>query len=87
MEGIEVESNPHQRVKWQLAMVTVSAIVVIGALAAALGQERTGTLMEAGSTGMSRGQTSTEMVATTTVAPETSKASPTMKAARPNGFG
>ena len=79
-----MELNPHQRVTLQLAVI---AIVVIGALAVALGQERTGTVMEAGITGMSRGQTSTETVATTTVAPETSKANPTMNAARPNGFG
>ena len=35
-----MESNPHQRVKLQLAVIAVSAIVVMGAVAAAvLGQE------------------------------------------------
>jgi hypothetical protein len=40
MEGIEVEPNPHQRVKLQLAVIAASAIVVMGAVdAAVLGQE------------------------------------------------
>jgi len=72
-------------------MIAACTIVVMGALAAALGQERTGTsLVSTGITGMSRGQTAIESAATTTTDPttiQTSKASPTMKAVRPNGFG
>jgi hypothetical protein len=63
------------------AVIAASAIVVIGALAVALGQERTGTsLVSAEIVGLSRGQTNTESAATTSKDP-TSKASRTMKAA------
>ena len=83
MEGIKVESNPHQRVKLQLAVIAVSAIVVMGAVAAAvLGQEATASV--AGGR-MNIGQTATSTTAPAAMA--TSFASPTMKAARPNGFG
>ena len=78
-----MESNPHQRVKLQLAVIAVSAIVVMGAVAAAaLGREET--------TPVAGGQMTTGQTATSTTAPAamaTSFASPTMKAARPNGFG
>ena len=83
MEGIEVESNPQQLVKLQLAVIAASAIVVMGAVVVAvLGQEQTA---PAAAGQMTLGQT-----ATTTTAPAamaTSFASPTMKATRPNGFG
>jgi hypothetical protein len=82
-----VEPNRHQRVKLLSAVIAASAIVVMGALAVALGQERTGTSL--GSGGMSRGETSTQSTAATSADPttiETSKASPTMKAVRPRGF-
>ena len=83
MEGIEVESNPHQRVKLQLAVIAVSAIVVMGAVAAALlGQEEKAPV--AGGQ-MNIGQTTTSTTAPVAIA--TSFARPTMKAARPNGFG
>jgi hypothetical protein len=83
MEGTEVESNPQQRVKLQLAVIAASAIVVMGAVVVAvLGQEQTA---PAAAGRMTIGQT-----ATTTTGPAamaTSFASPTMKATRPNGFG
>jgi hypothetical protein len=83
MEGIEVESNPQQRVKLQLAVIAASAVVVIGAVVAAvLGQEQTAPV--AGGQ-MTMGQTATSTTAPTAMA--TSFASPTMKATRPNGFG
>jgi hypothetical protein len=83
MEGIEVESNPHQCVKLQLAVVAVSAIVVMGAVATSvLGQEETAPV--AGGQ-MNIGQTATSTTAPAAIA--TSFARPTMKAARPNGFG
>jgi hypothetical protein len=81
-----VEPNRNQSVKLLSAVIAASAVVVVGVLAVALGQERTGTSL--GSGGMSRG-TSTQSAATTTEEPiaiQTSKASPTMKAVRPNGF-
>ena len=85
-----MEPNRHQSVKLLSAVIAASAIVVMGALAVALGQERTGTsLVSIGITGMSHGQTATESAATTTEDPTTiqiPKASPTMKAVRPNGF-
>ena len=78
-----MESNPHQRVKLQLAVIAVSVIVVMGAVAAAvLGQEETAPV--AGGQ-MSIGQTATSTTAPAAMA--TSFASPTMKAARPKGFG
>jgi ribosomal protein S8E len=83
MEGIEVESNPQQRVKLQRAVMAASAIVVMGAVAAAvLGQEETA---PAAAGQMTIGQTATSTTAPAAMA--TSFASPTMKAARPNGFG
>jgi uracil-DNA glycosylase len=83
MEGIEVELNPHQHVKLQLAVIAASAIVVMGAVAAAvLGQEGTSPVA-AGR--MNVGQTTTSTTAPAAMA--TSFAAPTMKAARPNGFG
>jgi hypothetical protein len=83
MEGIEVEPNPHQRVKWQFAVIAASTIVSMGAVAAAvLGQEETAPV--AGGQ-MNIGQTTTSTTAPAAIA--TSFARPTMKAARPNGFG
>jgi nucleoside diphosphate kinase len=83
MEGIEVESNPHQRVKLQLAVIAASAIVVMGAVAVAvLGQEVAASVAVGR---MYTGQTTTSTAAPAAIV--TSFASPTMKAARPNGFG
>ena len=78
-----MESNLHQRVRLQLAVLAASAIVVVGAVAAAvLGQEETAPV--AGGQ-MNIGQTTTSTTAPVAIA--TSFARPTMKAARPNGFG
>jgi hypothetical protein len=94
-----VESNSHQRVKLQLAVIAASAVVVMGAVAAAvLGQEGTSPVAVGP---MNVGQTTTSTTApvgrmnvghttTSTTAPAamaTSFAAPTMTAARPNGFG
>ena len=78
-----MESNAHQRVKLQIAVIAASAIAVMGAVAAAvLGQEV--------ASPVAGGQMLTGQTTTSTIAPAaigTSFASPTMKAARPNGFG
>jgi hypothetical protein len=82
-----VESNPHRSIKLPLAVIVASAVVIMGVLAVASGQEPTETSMIPGEITM--GQTATEAPATTTTDPttiETSKASPTMKADRPPGF-
>ena len=77
-----MESNPHQRVRWQLAVVAASAIVVMGAVAATvLGQEGTSPVAVGQ---MNVGQTTTSTTAPAAIA--MSFARPTMKAARPNGF-
>jgi hypothetical protein len=75
-----VESNRNLRVGLLITLIA-SVLVVIGAVAVAVSQEQTGTVMGGG---MSVGQT-----ATTTTPPAvlpTSVASPTMKAPRPKGF-
>ena len=77
-----MESNPHQRVKLQLAVIAASAIVVMGAVVAAvLGQEG---ISPAAAGRMSIGQTTTSTTAPAAMA--TSFAAPTMKAKRPSGF-
>ena len=83
MEGIEVESNPHQRVELQLAVIAASAIVVMGAVAVAMLGQEVAAPVAVGR--MDTGQTTTSTTAP--AATVTSFASPMMKAARPNGFG
>jgi hypothetical protein len=83
MEGIEVESNPHQRVEFQLAVTAASAIVIMGAVAVAVLGQEVATPVAVGR--MNTGQTTTSTTAPAAIV--TSFASPTMKAARPNGFG
>ena len=78
-----MESNPQRRVKLQLAVIAASAIVVMGAVAVAvLGQEVAASVAVGR---MYTGQTTTSTAAPAAIV--TSFASPTMKAARPNGFG
>jgi hypothetical protein len=83
LEGIKVESNPHQRVKLQLTVIAASAIVVMGAVAATvLGQE--------GTSPVAAGRMNTGQTTTSTTAPAaivTQFASPPVKAAKPRGFG
>jgi hypothetical protein len=76
-----MKSNQHKRVKLQSAVIAASAIVVMAVLAAALDQERTGTVT--GSSAMTVGQTVTQSKAPTTTTPIFS---PVMKAKPPKGF-
>ena len=78
-----MESNLHQRVELQLAVTAASAIVVIGAVAVAVLGQEVATPVAVGR--MNTGQTTTSTTAPAAIV--TSFASPTMKAARPNGFG
>jgi hypothetical protein len=78
-----VESNRHQRVKLPTLVIAASALVVVGALAGAVGtvgQEQTGTA--AG--GMTLGATTTTTVAPTTI--PVAVAQPTLKAVLPKGY-
>jgi hypothetical protein len=66
--------------KWQAAAIAASAIVTVGAIAAAIGQEHTTTA----ASGMSIGQTMTSTTPPTT--PPVTLASPMVKAPKPKGF-
>ena len=84
-----MEPIGHRSVKLLSAVIVASTVVVGGALAVALAQERTGTGTSLGSKEMTQGQTVTESATKTTEEPttiETSKVTPTLKAARPRGF-
>jgi hypothetical protein len=76
-----MEPNQKNSVKSLLAVIAASAIIAVAALAVALDQERTATVMGGG---MSTGQTTTQTAVPTTLT--TSIVSPTMKAPRPKGF-
>jgi hypothetical protein len=76
-----VESNRHQRVKLPTLVIAASALVVVGALAGAVGQEQTGTV--AGGA-MTLGATTTTTVAPTTI--PIAAAHPTLKAVLPKGY-
>ena len=76
-----MESNRHQHVKLPTLVIAASALVVVGALAGAVGQERTGTVAGGG---MTLGATTTTTVAPTTV--PVAVAQPTLKAALPKGY-
>lgn len=76
-----METNGNQRVGLLTILIT-SAMVVVGAVVVAVGQEQTATVSGGG---MSVGQTATPTT-TPPSAPLTSIASPTMKAPRPKGF-
>jgi hypothetical protein len=67
--------------KWQFAAIAASGIIILAALAAAIGQEHTTT---AWSQIMSIGATTTSTTPAPT--PQTNLARPAMKAQRPKGF-
>ena len=69
-----------QTLKWRVAAIAASGIAVLGALAAAMGQEQTTT-----ATGtMSTGATTTS--STPALTPQTTLATPPVKATKPKGF-
>jgi hypothetical protein len=76
-----VESNKQRRVKALCAVIATSAVAIMGVLAVAQDQERTGTTASR----MNVGQTTTETSMPGSVAP-TPVAKPALKAQRPNGF-
>ena len=76
-----MESNRHQHVKLPTLVIAASALVVVGALAGAVGQEQTGTVAGGG---MTLGATTTTTVAPTTI--PVAVAQPTLKAALPKGY-
>jgi len=70
----------NRKLKWHAIAIAAIGVVTLGALTAAIGQERTAT-----ATGtMSIGGTTTSTTAATT--PATMRAAPTMKATKPRGF-
>jgi hypothetical protein len=70
----------NQRLKWQAVVIAASALVALGALAAAIDQEQTAAV---GSGVMNIGGTTTSTTPPVVPPP---MASPTMKAPRPKGL-
>ena len=87
-----MEPNRRRSVKLLSAVIVASTVVVGGALAVAINQERTGTSLgsiDMTSKQMTQGGTVTESAVKTTLDPttiETTKVTPTLKADRPRGF-
>jgi hypothetical protein len=82
MKGaVEVESNRHPNVKLPTLVIAASAVVSVGALAVAVGQEQTATVVGGG---MSLGATTSTSVAPTTI--PVAFAHPVVKASLPKGY-